>query len=196
MPYCQSCGTMQDSDALFCSNCGDYLKSSTAGSNHPNQYASSSNSYSQPPKIGFVNQNTGYSGYQRDNYNQNNFQSNIKTRTTELTLVLVLQYIGAGILGFISLLFFAMSPIVGLIIIILAGLFFWLIYSVQQFNNTARWIMIILIALGLLDSLSGFNIIGLALGALQIYVLAFHEPTVRLFTNNQASNNYYQKRYY
>ena len=110
-------------------------------------------------------------------------------RTAGLLIVLILNYIGVGILFLVSLMLFALNPFVGLIFFVITGLYLILTYYLQEYDNTARIICIVLTGIGLVLNLTSFNVISLAIGIFEIYILAFHEPTVILFTGQPAYNN-------
>ena len=194
MTYCQACGTQNDSNALFCENCGTKLKKDTNTPNQSPQYSTPNNNYPQGPWPYYVKQN--YPNATNTYYNTYG-----NRRTTEMTVVLVLLYIEVAILGLLTFIVFVISPLLGAILFIITGLFFWLFYSVQRYNNTARIIALIIIALGLLSSLQTLNFISIAIGIFEFYVLAFHQPTVNLFMkqrftpNYNYNYNYYSRRY-
>ena len=189
MNICVFCEEWIDSDAVFCPFCGAKIT-----------YAQTNNRF-QAPRVS--NQQYNASPPVRPNYppSYNSFQYNmpnyrLKDRTTGLTIVLVLNFLAIAILGFASFVLFMLSPPLGLIVMGLVGLYFWLIYELQQLNNTARGIYLALSILGLLLNLFSLNIIGLTLTIFEIYILAFHQPTIDLFNDPYTdtiypSNNYY-----
>ena len=188
MNICVFCEEWIDSDAVFCPFCGAKIT-----------YAQTNNRF-QAPQV--LNQNYNTNPPIRPNYppSYNSFQYNspnykLKERTTGLTVVLVLNYIGIAILGFASFLLFMLSPPIGLILILIDGLYFWLIYELQQLNNTARGIYLALSILGLILNFLSLNIIGLAITIFDIYILAFHQPTIDLF-NDPYDHNYYSTNDY
>ena len=138
MTYCQNCGTLQDIDAIFCSNCGTRMNINTSqGNNNPTMSSNPTNGnlYS-----------SNYNGQSHSNaYQKTSYSSFPVQRTTELTIVLVLQYISLAIIGFISIFIFFDSPILGMLIFVILGLIYLLINSLQNYSDTARIIMIILL---------------------------------------------------
>jgi hypothetical protein len=69
-----------------------------------------------------------------------------------------------------------------LVILAFAGLGIWLVRELAKYNNTARIIQLVLSGLSFLGSIFSLDVIGLVLGGLVIYALAFDKPTVALFT--------------
>jgi hypothetical protein len=73
-------------------------------------------------------------------------------------------------------------PPIGVVILVIAGLLVWLVRELAKYNNTARIISLVLTGLGAVGDLAGGDFIGLIIGGLIIYALAFDKPTVALFT--------------
>ncbi len=197
MLICVFCEQEIDDDSVFCPYCGSkitYGRNSRSNSLQENSRGSNRRFYANSSS--YQNNVTGYNSYQYSNTN-----SQWKFRTPALTAVLVINYIGVALLAFFSLILFAVIPVVGIIFLGITGLYFWLNYALQEYNNKARIITLILNGLGALVSLVSFNIIGLAIALFEIYVLAFHDPTLELFDvvhstgpiSNQ--NNYYNNSY-
>jgi hypothetical protein len=83
----------------------------------------------------------------------------------------------------------------GFIILIILGLFAWMNVALNNYNNNARVINIVLIVLGLLSSLGDLanGFLGLILGGLALYALAFDKPTIALFKPYQQIDPYQQR---
>ena len=197
MLICVYCDAEIDDDSVFCPSCGSKI---TYG--RTSQISQTSNAYSSAPRVLRVSNdqynsyNSSYQNY-NNNYNQNSYRNTdyqLKERTAGLTIVLVLNYIGIAILGLLSIILFLVNPFVGLIFSGFTGLVFWLIYSLQEYNNTARIIFLVLVILGSIINLTTLDIIPLLIGLFEIYVLAFDQQTVELFEEprnlNRSSNPY------
>ena len=192
MTYCPSCGTSQETDAFFCSNCGTRMNTNASTFNNKDLHSNSTNGIQYLSQYNHLNR---YESYKNVNPPPISFEK----RTTELTIVLVLQYIGLAILFLLAMTVFIAVPIAGIFLFVIVGLDFWLITSLQGFSETARIIMIILLVLGLFFSFSPINILGLLFSCYQLYVLVFHQPTIALFKktirNDRISRSYYNKNY-
>ncbi|MHA2090041.1 MAG: zinc ribbon domain-containing protein [Candidatus Kariarchaeaceae archaeon] len=130
-------------------------------------------------------------------------------RTGWLTYVIVMNWIGIGIgvLGALMIFAFAAAwedefdiggsffAAFGFIVLVFVGLFAWMTVSLNNYSNTARIINIVLIVLGLLSSLGDLanGFLGLILGGLALYALAFDKPTIALFKPYQQIDPYQQR---
>lgn len=167
MRYCTNCGTSLDSDSLYCTNCGTKTNQSkidaTTTTGLSSLTSTSSNLHNYIP-------------YQ-DRYQ-------LDKRTAELKIILIVEYFLLATVIFSSLLLLIAVPFLGLALLVLSGLYFWLIYSLQQFSNIARIITIIFSILGLVLSIPGINFVGIVFCIFQIYALGFHKRTIESFTKN------------
>lgn len=126
-------------------------------------------------------------------------KENEYSRTMLLTIVLIINYISIIILGLVGVLILILgimqivlgstsgiSPfeliIFTVIPLVIVLLWLYLTYSVQSYNNKARYVMIIYFVIDLIISIYLFSIIGLILSAFIVYVLIFDSKTVKLFT--------------
>lgn len=183
MNICVFCEQAIDEDAVFCPNCGARI---TYGRN------AQGNGLNLPQRRSYQQYNANYSTNQNFNNSYNAYQyptsyPQYRERTTELTIILVLNYIGIAILAIVTVILFLMFPPIGLLVAIITGLLYWLTYELQNYNNTARIIVLILSALGLISDIITFDIISIVIGIFVIYVLAFHQPTINLFEGNYTS---------
>ncbi|MHA2252911.1 MAG: hypothetical protein ACXAD7_21290 [Candidatus Kariarchaeaceae archaeon] len=190
MVYCNECGINNKDTSAFCGNCGANLQ----------------NTQEEQPAKGFQQSSQGYQktlqeyqqptqGYQRlgefqqapqsyqPGYHQGYPAGKLPPRTGWFTLVIVFNWIGIIILGLVGLVWLVLFYPIGIIIFVFVGLFVWLVRELAKYNNTARIIQLILSGLGVLEgrSLKLDALIGAVIGALTIYALAFHKPTVALF---------------
>lgn len=190
MNICVFCEEAIDDDALFCPFCGakiDYARRSQSNSRFINQH--SSNRQYNNNQLSYQANNQSYNTPYNSMANQSPYYG-YKQRTALFTVVLVLSYFGVAMLAMVSFIIFLLAPPVGIIVFIIVGLMFWLTYALQQYNNSARMIFIVLAGLGILISIPTFNIISIAIGIFEIYVLAFDQQTVDLFVDNSGPNGY------
>ena len=186
MNICVYCEQAIDDDAVFCPFCGaklTYVQPSNRNNVSNSQFRSN-----QPLRPHYP---AAYNPYQNMGAN---YQYN--PRTSELTILLAINYVGVGLLGLVSTLLFVLLPPIGIITFVFTGLFFWLIYSLQQYNNTARIIYLILSVIGLVTNLISLNIIGLLISIFAIYTLGFHQPTMDLFSGQYSNHPYQNQNYY
>lgn len=172
MSYCPECGAKTDGQ-IFCSTCGTRLTDDTRST-----YKTSTTSYIEP-------QGRNYD-YPKPTYQYEKDKNSIQ-KTTQLQIVIILQWIGVVLLGFATLITLIVFFPIGIIV----GLFFWLqlwiVRGLNAFNNSARIVLLVLTGIGLFSSLigiftgNGFDIIGIFVSSFIIYTLAFHKPTVDLF---------------
>ena len=194
MNICIFCESEIDEDAVFCPNCGTRI---TYGKN---SQAKSSN-FPQGSTNQQYTANYSTAQHYNNSYNANRYPGSYpvyKQRTTQLTIILVLNYIELSILGFFTILFVEINPLIGILTGLIFGLIFWLIYELQHYNNTARKMVLVLTGLSLIwDMLTfttSFNFLGVVLAVFTMYVLAVHQPTINLFEENYSArsspNNY------
>lgn len=121
-------------------------------------------------------------------------------RTTLLTIVLVINYLFIALLTLSSIFIFIVgllaivgnpsegySPLILIILtlipLVVAVLSYWMTYSLQKYNNTARIVMIVYFIIDLLLSAYIGAYIGIILSLFIIYVLALDKNTVQLYTD-------------
>lgn len=107
----------------------------------------------------------------------------LKKRTLSLTIVLALNYLMIAFLGVFSIYEIFNNLMVGTILIIFIGYAVLLIKWVQDFDNKARFILVVCILLELVGSIFYANLIILLLALFQMYVLLLDRNTVELFKN-------------
>ena len=168
MNICPYCETQLDSDAIYCTNCGTKINQNKVYTNTGISSSTDSNNNSHV-----------YIPYQH--------RYRLDKRTSELKIVLVLEYFLLVNVIFASLAILVVNPGLGFIAIVVSGLYFYLVYLIQQFNNTARIVLIILLVIGLLVTIVSFNIIGIAFCIFQIYALGFHKQTIDLFSKKELN---------
>lgn len=164
--YCNNCGSENESDSKFCFACGSEIKIS-----HKIQSASSN-----IEDDSFNDRNPRITRYFDNTISETN-----GGMTISLGIVLALNYIGVLILGLLGFLSLFSTFFLGIIFLIIAFLFGWLTFEVQDYNNTARIILIGLNVFGLILTIIDFDIVSLIISGFTIYVLAIHENTVSLF---------------
>ena len=162
---CKKCGFTNNNDVSFCIQCGNELTSNTVQSI----------------------------------IEQNNLPVN--KRTASLTIVILLNYLQILLLTVASilLLFFLIigeSPsflpfdrftfiLISIILPILTVFFFGLTYLIQNYNNTARIVMILCYCIDFLYAIFSIDPITLLLAGFVIFVLLFDKKTVFLFVNQK-----------
>ena len=165
MAKCKKCGHINDDKTVFCDNCGNRIVKVISIT--PKEQDHKSTKIQRPRPILF-------------------------------TIVLAFNYFTALIIGLASalVLFIAIiglfTPsafstlnltllLLGGILLVVSFLYFYLTRQVQNCNNNARIIMLILLAGNLLISLILLNYIGIIISVFEIAVLAFFQDTVKLF---------------
>lgn len=165
MIKCSKCGHNNDDKTTFCDNCGNRL--AKVISIKPSHQATVQ-----------------------------------KERTLLLTIVLVINYITAGLIALVSTLVFLVAVLglftphaldqvniflflAGIIPFVLAVLFFLVNIELQDFDNRARIIILVVSAIELLLAIYLFSIVGFIIPAFEIIVLTLHGDTVQLFTTNK-----------
>ena len=120
-------------------------------------------------------------------------------RTGWLTFVLVINWITVGITILGGILFLGIAAefeqelglgggiltSIALIVIIFGVLWAWLTVQLNRYNNTARIINLVLLVLGFIGALAGFDLFTMLIGGAQIYALGFHKETIALFKPEQ-----------
>lgn len=183
MNICVFCESEIDDDAVFCPSCGARITYGRGA-----QVNGMNASFGRPNQQYNANYSTSQNSF--NSYNAYNYPSSYpqyKERTTELTIILILQYLAVIVLAIVSIIAFLLFPPIGILVAVLTGLFYWLTYELQNYNNTARIIVLVLSALGLIMDIITFNIISIVIGIFIIYALAFHQPTINLFEGNYTS---------
>lgn len=168
MIICVKCEYENDDNALFCQQCGSRITYSNQVK--ANDTVTTPEVFNKQP----VNQS----------FNPNNLEYK---QPVVFTIFLLFNYLIVGILGLFSVLFVA-YPLICIIFLVLAGLFFWFVSSLQHYNNTARVVYLVLDIIGLILSLISGNFIVLPLGLAMFYVLRFHESTLDLFHEVRKQN--------
>jgi hypothetical protein len=185
MTFCTTCGTKNKESDSFCGSCGASL-----GSDPPQQ--TSQEIYQSQPTY----QQPAQPYTESPSYQPSYLPGQLPPRTGWLTFVIVLSWLGIIAGGIFGLLLLGAFPAFGFVILLFVGLGIWLVRELSNYNNTARIIQLVLTSLGLLSSLSTLDIIGLILGGMIVYALAFHKETVALFQPGfQHQQNRYQTRY-
>lgn len=165
MVKCKQCGHVNDDKTVFCDNCGNRI-----------------------PKIISITPKEQERGLAQIH----------QKRPLLFTIVLAFNYFTAlvigiasalvlfiGIIGLFSAYAFTTEQmvflVIGIILLIIAFLYFYLTLQVQNYNNNARIILLILLAGNLLISLILINYVGIIISVFEISVLAFLKDTVKLF---------------
>ncbi|OLS25226.1 MAG: hypothetical protein HeimC2_19020 [Candidatus Heimdallarchaeota archaeon LC_2] len=172
MAFCTVCGTKNEDNTDYCGNCG--AKIQEISQEQPAKNYQQSDKYQNTPNYQELYQSP-------PSYPQGYMENQLPPRTGWLTFVLVIDWIGIILVGVIGLFFLIFIPPAGIIILIFVGLFYWLVKELTRYNNTARIISLVLTGLGVLGDLLGGDFIGLIVGGLIIYALAFDKETVALF---------------
>ena len=197
MPVCDNCGAQVAADTKFCPKCGKDISMKNVSPPLPQN----SPVYQQPTmqQGQMYAQPMGY-GY-----------TGIKTRTTILTITLVLNYIFAGIfilIGFVLLIFgigslgsassleaqlgtmyggyniatlLDLFALIGIILLVIGILYIYLTYRVGRYGPTAKTILLVLNAIFIVLSVLSFDIIGLEITVVTVYALQFDQQTKLLF---------------
>ena len=174
MAYCSKCGNHLGIEAFYCMNCG-----------------TKKNQLEQTFKKTKISEpNSLYDEVIKPSLQSSNRYNNIVQRTQALTIVLVIQYLIITILGLItaaSLIFWYslfISPLLGLLLLIFTALLLSMVYSLQQYSNNARLVILFFLVLGFLLSVLDANILGIVICGFQILVLGFHKRTIDLFNED------------
>lgn len=169
MTKCSKCGHNNDDKTVFCDNCGNRL----------------SKVITITPNAEPVIQ---------------------KDRPLLFTIVLGFNYVIAGIIALGSVLVLLVAILglftsnalnqtniflflAGIIPLIIAVLYFWVNMELQEYNNTARIIIVVISGINLVISIFIYSIFGLIISGVIIYSLAFHRGTVRLFSTKLERKN-------
>lgn len=191
MIICAKCEYKNIEGSVFCQQCGSRLTSSTE--TRVNASGGSA---------GFVNQQQNkFSPVNKKVFTKGPFvKSNaldpLETERPDLfTAFLILNYVVVLIIGLSSFLIFNSPALIFLILILLAGIYFWLVFSLQHYDNTARAIYLLLITFGLVFILFGVNVVvlkilSIAIVGFSFYILIFHKPTVKLFKGSEVGRAY------
>ena len=120
-------------------------------------------------------------------------------RTWQLTVILVFNYVTSIILALVSILIVfitaaglattsvkvsdaIISLLYGIVPLIIAGLLVYLTSELQDYNNKARIITLVLFAITLLISIVIFSYISIVFSLFALYYLSLDKKTVRLFS--------------
>lgn len=163
MTFCSGCGTKNAIDSAYCGNCGSYIQPEPQQQTY-DAYQPSPQEYQRKPR----------------SYQQTHSQGQLP-QTGWLTFVIVVNWIIIILGGIAGVIFFFLFPPVGIFLLALVGLVYWLVKELTVYNNNARIIQIILIILGVLGDLSEGDVIGLIIGILIFYALVIDRATVALF---------------
>ncbi len=204
--FCSNCGTKFEASDRFCPECGHSI------SKFPG--ISSQQTFQQTQKRATpIIYSPPYSPPAPAHQKGPEFP--YKRKTGWLTFVIVVNCFLIGILSMGAFLyFFFMSDLEAeagseienyvflffIIYLAIIGLLIWLTVALNNYNNVARVIMIILSGIVIIGSLFTVNVITLAVNGLIIYGLGFHKETVALFTTSsgrsyQRPPRYDQRRY-
>ncbi len=102
-------------------------------------------------------------------------------RTWELTLVLGLNYGFIGLVGLLAIYIIPMNVLVSILLFIAIGYAILLVKSVQDYNDTTRIILSIIVLLEIVLSVDLFSIYIFIIALFQVYVLMFHKGTIKLY---------------
>ena len=173
--YCGNCGTEAEEGTNFCFQCGAKITSIEPNISHLKSQNSSVSNYYQDNAVYTKSSGPRYSHRQYRQIRQK------KDSTGLLIIVLIINWLGVGILLLAGILFLLIVPIFGIIILVITALFWKLTLELQRHNNTARWITIVLLVLGFLVGLADLDIISFLITIFQLYVLLFEKNTIALF---------------
>ena len=180
--YCGACGEGVIDKSKFCANCGSTVDIIASPVTSVNLASSQTSDYQRPstPTKMPIDHNVERTGW--------------------LSFVIVMHYIGLILLILLGVFTIFLSFFLGVLILLGAWFNYWLLQGLKNYDNTRRGIIVVLQVIGFIIILFSFDIFSLALGGLEIYALAFHAPTVRLFDHQipevkKTNLNYYEKHH-